>query len=83
MTPAANPSAFLLPRRGEEARAESLRIFLPLPFGERVGVRGQPRPSPASMRAPIATAAGTRPPPQPPPRRGEEANAVIPPTGRT
>ena len=49
--------------------------FLPLPFGERAGVRGHAGHDLASERASINVTASTRPSPQSSPRRGEEANA--------
>jgi UPF0176 protein len=48
---------------------------LPLPAGERAGVRGQSCDGLTSKPALNNASANTRPSPQPSPRRGEEANA--------
>jgi UPF0176 protein len=49
--------------------------LLPLPAGERAGVRGQSCDDPAIKPAPINALASTRPSPQSSPQRGEVATA--------
>ena len=50
--------------------------LLPLPSGERAGVRGRARAEPTSEQALIDSPASAPPSPQSSPRRGEEANAT-------